>query len=65
MKARAVKTAADARKIIEQRKLSHVKVGVFDTDGVLRGKYMACDKFLSALENGFGFLRCDSSVGFQ
>jgi glutamine synthetase len=33
-----VKTAADARKIVEARKLDHVKLGVFDVDGVLRGK---------------------------
>ena len=63
MNPRDVKTAADARKIVEERKLSHVKVGVFDVDGVLRGKYMSRDKFFSALENGFGF--CDVVVGWD
>ena len=57
MDARNVKTAADARQIINERDLSHVKVGVFDIDGMLRGKYMSAKKFLSALEKGFGF--CD------
>ena len=46
-----VKTAADARAIVEERGLSHVKVGVFDIDGVLRGKYMSREKFLSSLES--------------
>ncbi len=54
MNPRKVKTAADARRIVEARKLDYVKVGVFDVDGILRGKYMARDKFLSALVGGFG-----------
>ena len=63
MNAREVRTAADAKAIIEQRGLSHVKVGVFDADGILRGKYMAVDKFMSALEGGFGF--CDVVLGWD
>ena len=35
---RSVKTVADARKIVEERGLSHIKVGLFDIDGVMRGK---------------------------
>ena len=58
-----VKTAADARKIVEERGLDHVKVGVFDVDGVLRGKYMGRQKFLSALDGGFGF--CDVVLGWD
>ena len=50
MEPRQVKTAADARKIVKQRGLTHVKVGLSDIDGIMRGKYMARDKFLSALE---------------
>jgi glutamine synthetase len=46
-----VTTAADARKIVEERDLRHVKVGVFDADGILRGKYMSRAKFFSSLEN--------------
>jgi hypothetical protein len=38
-----VRTAADAREIVEERKLDHVKVGVFDNDGIMRGKYMGRD----------------------
>ena len=63
MDPRQVKTAADARSIVEARNLSHVKVGVFDVDGILRGKYMARDKFFSALDKGFGF--CDVVLGWD
>jgi glutamine synthetase len=63
MDPRQVRTAADARAIVEQRGLSHVKVGVFDIDGVLRGKYMGREKFFSALEKGFGF--CDVVLGWD
>ena len=63
MDPRSVKTAAEARAIVEQRGLSHVKVGVFDVDGILRGKYMGREKFFSALEKGFGF--CDVVLGWD
>ncbi len=63
MDPREVRTAADARQIVEERELSHVKVGVFDHDGVLRGKYMSTPKFLSSLEKGFGF--CDVVLGWD
>ena len=63
MDPRQVRTAADARAIVEQRGLSHVKIGVFDIDGVLRGKYMGREKFFSALEKGFGF--CDVVLGWD
>ena len=41
MQARDVKTAEDARKLLEKLELDHVKVGVFDIDGILRGSYMS------------------------
>ena len=58
-----VKTAADAKKIVTERKLTHIKVGVFDIDGILRGKYISRDKFFSALDNGFGF--CNVVLGWD
>lgn len=57
------RTAADLRALVEERGIRHVKVGIFDIDGVMRGKYMARDKFLSALEGGFGF--CDVVLGWD
>jgi glutamine synthetase len=63
VKAREVRSAADARKIVQERALSHVKVGLFDVDGVMRGKYMSRDKFFSALDGGFGF--CDVVLGWD
>ncbi len=58
-----VKSSADAKAIVEERELEHVKVGVFDIDGIMRGKYMGRDKFLAALKGGFGF--CDVVLGWD
>ncbi|MBL8697738.1 MAG: glutamine synthetase [Alphaproteobacteria bacterium] len=63
MDPRSVRTADDARKIVRARNLSHVKVGVHDVDGILRGKYLHRDKFFSALDDGFGF--CDVVLGWD
>lgn len=52
-----------ARQMVEERGLSHVKVGVFDMDGIMRGKYMSKAKFFSALEGGFNF--CDVVLGWD
>lgn len=43
--------------------IDYIKVGVFDVDGILRGKYMKRDKFVSALKTGFGF--CDVVLGWD
>jgi glutamine synthetase len=63
MTPREVKTAADARKIVEASKFTHVKVGLFDNDGIMRGKYMNKEKFLAALDGGFAF--CDVVLGWD
>lgn len=63
MNARDVKTIADAKRIVEERNLKHVKVGLFDIDGVMRGKYMSKEKFFSALDGGFAF--CDVVLGWD
>jgi glutamine synthetase len=63
MQASSVKTVEDAREIVAERGLDHVKVGVFDADGILRGKHMGRDKFLGALDKGFGF--CDVVLGWD
>ena len=59
----AIKTAADALAYVRERKLDYVKVGMFDLDGVMRGKYIGVDKFESALKSGFGF--CDVVLGWD
>ncbi|MGR5146858.1 glutamine synthetase family protein [Photobacterium alginatilyticum] len=63
MEPRDVKTIDDAKTIINDRGLTHVKVGLFDNDGVMRGKYMSKSKFFSSLEHGFAF--CDVVLGWD
>jgi glutamine synthetase len=55
--------AAEARKLLEQHHIQRVKLGVFDIDGTLRGKYVSMEKFLSAAEGGLGF--CDVVFGWD
>ena len=50
-------------KDLEDRGITRAKVGGFDVDGVLRGKYVSIDKLRSALESGFGF--CDVIFGWD
>ena len=40
-----------------------VKLGGFDIDGILRGKYLSLDKFWSSAEGGLGF--CDVIFGWD
>ncbi|WP_456855609.1 glutamine synthetase family protein [Bradyrhizobium sp. USDA 4501] len=63
MDARSVRTIAEAKALVEERGLSHVKLGIVDLDGVIRGKYLARDKFVGALEAGFSF--CDIVFGWD
>lgn len=58
-----MKTAKEIIKLIEKEQMPYVKVGAFDVDGVLRGKYMGRDKVISALSKGFGF--CDVVLGWD
>ena len=60
---RSVNTTEDAIRIVEERQLDHVKVGLFDIDGIMRGKYMSREKFFSALRSGFAF--CDVVLGWD
>ncbi len=52
-----------ARQFVIDRGLEHIKVGVFDLDGILRGKYLSRDKFLASLDKGFGV--CDVVLGWD
>ena len=62
-KTSAPRTAAELKAYVEQSPMPYAKVGVFDIDGVLRGKYMTRDKLVSSLEHGFGF--CDVVMGWD
>lgn len=48
---------------LESRGVTRAKIGGFDVDGVLRGKYVSLDKLKSALSGGFGF--CDVIFGWD
>jgi len=56
-------TLDEIRKTFEARGIKKAKIGGFDVDGVLRGKYVSLDKLYSALEKGFGF--CDVIFGWD
>lgn len=48
---------------LKEKGYQKVKVSVTDIDGVLRGKYIHIDKFISACEKGFGF--CNVVLGWD
>ena len=54
---------ATLQKAFEERAIRRVKVGGFDIDGVLRGKYISLEKFWSSVDKGFGF--CDVIFGWD
>ena len=58
-----MKQDIDIRNELIERGIEHVKIGVFDTDGVLRGKYLSREKFLTALGKNLGF--CDVILGWD
>lgn len=51
------------RSFLAEHDVSHVMVALPDLDGILRGKHLAADKFLSAVERGGGF--CDVVLGWD
>ena len=53
----------DAADLVRQSPHDFVKVGLTDIDGLLRGKLMHRDKFLGALDAGFGF--CNVVLGWD
>ena len=56
-------TPKEAVDKIEKSGASKVKVAITDLDGVLRGKYIHREKFLSAMSGGFGF--CNVVFGWD
>jgi len=63
MKPSPAEQAIAVRNFLDERQIEHVKIGVFDGDAILRGKYLSRDKFLSALDKGMGF--CDVILGWD
>ena len=58
-----MKHDVEIRNFLIQRDIEHVKIAVADTDGILRGKYLSREKFLSALDKNLGF--CDVILGWD
>jgi glutamine synthetase len=48
---------------LEAQGIKQAKIGGFDVDGILRGKYVSLEKLRSALDKGFGF--CDVIFGWD
>src|SRR5215813_7683308 len=55
--------AAELKNELERRGIRRAKIGGFDLDGVLRGKYVSLEKLYSVIEKGFGF--CDVIFGWD
>jgi glutamine synthetase len=56
-------TIDEIRVKFDTSEIKRVKLGTFDMDGVLRGKYVSLEKFYSAIEGGLGF--CDVIFGWD
>jgi glutamine synthetase len=59
----SVESDVNLRDFLTAHEIEHIKIGVFDGDGVMRGKYLARDKFLTALDRNLGF--CDVILGWD
>jgi len=46
--------AASILKYVANHPANRVKIAVADIDGILRGKYISSDKFVSIIEKGMG-----------
>jgi glutamine synthetase len=63
MNAAAIKAKFDEHKVRSGHEIRKIKVGGFDIDGVLRGKFVSLDKFWNMVDEGFGF--CDVIFGWD
>src|ERR1700693_722782 len=55
--------AAEIQALLDQHNIRRVKLGAFDIDSTLRGKYISTEKFLSAAQSGMSF--CDVIFGWD
>ena len=53
----------EVRELLQKHNIKRVKLGAFDIDSTLRGKYVSIEKFLSAAQSGLGF--CDVIFGWD
>ncbi|MCA9690328.1 MAG: glutamine synthetase [Myxococcales bacterium] len=53
----------ELRALLDREQIRFFRIGVFDVDGILRGKHVCRDKFFSVVEKGFGF--CDVVLGWD
>jgi glutamine synthetase len=58
-----VTNLAELARWLDAEGIRRHKIGVFDVDGILRGKYVSREKFMSVVEHGFGF--CDVVLGWD
>lgn len=56
-------TKTEIEALFRDHGITKVKVGGFDLDGVLRGKFVSLEKFWSAVDGGMGF--CDVVFGWD
>ncbi|MGA3324117.1 MAG: glutamine synthetase family protein [Terriglobia bacterium] len=56
-------TLDEIKKLFATHRIEKVKLGGFDVDGILRGKYISLEKFWSAAAAGLGF--CDVIFGWD
>ena len=57
------RSAQELDEWIEREGIRYFKIGIFDIDGVMRGKYVNREKLRSAVDKGFGF--CDVVLGWD
>jgi glutamine synthetase len=56
-------TTSEIIEFVKEHPSGKVKIAFSDIDGILRGKYMASEKFISVVESGTGF--CDVIFGWD
>ena len=56
-------TTKEILQYVKEHPSGKVKIAFSDIDGILRGKYISSEKFLSAIENGLGF--CNVIFGWD
>ncbi len=56
-------TLQQIKQAFNKYRIDKIKLGGFDSDGILRGKYVSREKFLSAAKHGLGF--CDVIFGWD